>query len=281
MSKKIALYPGCLVLYRFPEYEKSATKVLEFLGYKVEGLRKVVCCGSYLEGITPNWIKFGAYTLALAQKEDMELVTLCGGCKNTFQRIQNTLFSQPGIRMEVNNDLKQLGLSMPEKYIQVKHLIQILYEKKTELSKNITLPINRKAALVHPCQVYRPSKQLSFDDPIQPSSMRDIMQITGATIVSYKEEYTCCGASLYQTNPGLAFQIAKDRFSSIQVNKAAIMVTACGNCHFLLQRLQNMYCDYKFPVLFLPQVIGFSLGIPSQELHIHKSLIKELFANAI
>ena len=99
---KIAIYPGCMVLARFQEYELASRRVLEQLGYEIVELGEFCCCGaSLLPGVTDNWVNLAAYTLALAEKVGANIVTLCGNCTNNFKRVNLYLEGNPKVRDEI------------------------------------------------------------------------------------------------------------------------------------------------------------------------------------
>lgn len=271
---KVALYPGCLILYRFPEYEISARKLLESLGYEVIALSQTLCCGSYLEGINPHWYHFTAYNLALAEKQHVPLITLCGGCANTFKRVQNRLFNDPGLLDEINQKLKSYDLKVSQP-IKVQHIIQQCIEDQEKIKQNISQPLSYKVAPVYPCQVYRPGTLMNFDNPLKPHSLDDLIQLTGATPQSYPSIHECCGSSLYQIQPDAAFSLGQRRIHDVLNTEADLLMTACGNCHLLLNRLQAQYNPRTpLPVIFLTQLLGLSFGLRPSELHLSRSQLK-------
>ena len=67
-SKKILLFPGCVALYRFVDYEVAARKVLEALGLEVLSPGTALCCGAFLEGRHPHWMRYSAFILPGAKR---------------------------------------------------------------------------------------------------------------------------------------------------------------------------------------------------------------------
>ncbi|WP_338833248.1 8-methylmenaquinol:fumarate reductase membrane anchor subunit [Moorella humiferrea] len=281
MSETIILYPGCLVSYRFPEYEAAAKLLLQHLGYHVTSLPHALCCGSFLEGSTPNWINYTAYNLALAAKMQSPLVTLCGGCTNAFKRVQHMLLAEPQLLGLVNTRLARLNLKL-EPVVPVQHLIQILLARHRDLEEMVTRFLPFKVAPVYPCQVFRPGNIMNFDHPLRPNSLAQLITLTGATAQNYSQEYQCCGSSLYMINPEIAFTMGKMKIESMIASGADLAITACGNCHLLLQRLQSMYHHgIPFPVIFLPQLIGLALGWSPGRMGIANPQLRRLLTNVI
>jgi heterodisulfide reductase subunit B len=281
LKRKAALYPGCLVLYRFPEYEASAKQVLNRLGFEITTLPQAICCGSYLEGISPNWIYFASYNLAMAEREKLSLITLCGGCTNTFLRVQRIFENDPGILFKINKKLAQFNLKITSP-ILVQHLIQVLYNHREELARLQVRLLPFKIAPTYPCQVYRPGSVMNFDHPLKPQSVETLISITGAIPQHYSKEYECCGSSLYFSNPEAALLMGKNKIQSILKTGADMALTACGNCHLLLDRMQPYYApDASLPVIFLSQLIGLSLGLDPSDLHLKTPRLKRMIKNAI
>ncbi|MEA4901585.1 CoB--CoM heterodisulfide reductase iron-sulfur subunit B family protein [Desulfitobacterium sp.] len=280
LKKKVAIYPGCLILYRFPEYESSAKQLLQLCGYEITFLPQALCCGSYLEGINPNWFNFTAYNLALAEKENVSLITLCGGCTNTFYRVQQMFREKPEMLHQVNLKLAEFDLKLTQT-IEVQHLIKVLYEQQASLKMLKLRSLNLKVAPVYPCQVYRPGSIMHFDHPLKPKSLSALISITGATPIHYPQEHECCGSSLYLSKPEMAFQIGKQRIENLKEREADVAVTACGNCHLLLQRFQSQYISgTPLPIIFFSQLIGLALGLEPAQLHITNPSLRRMIKNA-
>lgn len=273
--KRVTLFPGCLILYRFPEYESSALKVLKLLGYESKILSKTLCCGAYLEGLNANWFNFTVYNLALAEKSHAPVITLCGGCTNTFKRVQDRLESDPEFFKAANCKLEPLGLKISHQ-IEVKHIIQLLMEHEDDIKNQIIQPLSCKVAPVYPCQVYRPSSLIkNFDDPLKPHSLESLIALTGATTQMYSSIYECCSSSLYLNQPEASMSLGKRRIDEAHASEADFLLTACGNCHLLLNRLQSQYnSKLPLPVLFLTQFLGLSFGLSASEINLPHSILK-------
>lgn len=102
------IYPGCLNLYRFPEYEYSAVKVLKILGINAKSLPDSVCCGSFMEGQSENWEYLAAYNLSLAEKHGRGVITLCGGCTSSFLRIKKKCLDNGEFKHKLNKKLDKM-----------------------------------------------------------------------------------------------------------------------------------------------------------------------------
>ena len=89
---KYAFYQGCLIPYRIPYYETSARKILTEIGIELVDL-DFGCCGSQiLESRNHGlWLAVAARNIALAEKHDLDILTLCGSCTSTLSRVKRLL----------------------------------------------------------------------------------------------------------------------------------------------------------------------------------------------
>ncbi len=265
---KLAFYPGCLVLQRMPEYELATRAVLRELGIELEIVQQAACCGAPVaESFTADWVYLAAYNLALVERMGYgTVVTVCGGCTNTLTRAACAL-QDPDVRAEANRRLETLGLSVTRQ-VEVKHLVRLLAEREEDLRARTVCPLSLRVALTNPCQVFRPGDVMGFDDPVEPQSVRRLVELTGAEVIEYGGEDECCGATLYLAEPDLALAAGRRKLEATQ--GADLLLHSCGNCQLLLRRFQRMIVrdapGLRKQALFLPQLVGLALGLPEEEL---------------
>lgn len=296
MRSSLPFYPGCLVLQRMPEYEAATRAVLRALGTELEVVQQAVCCGSPIaESFTADWVYLAAYNLALVERMGHgTVVTVCGGCTNTLTRAARAL-QDPGVRTEANRRLEPLGLSVTGQ-VEVKHLVRLLAEREDGLRARIVRPLSLRqaqgrpvrVALTNPCQVFRPGDVMGFggvysersrkaqprgdDDPMEPQSLRRLVELTGAEVVEYGGEDECCGATLYLADPALSLAAGRRKLEAVR--EADLLLHGCGNCQLLLRRFQQLIVrdepGLRKRALLLPQLIGLALGLPEEELGLRK-----------
>ena len=273
------LYPGCLVCYRFPEYEISSIIVLNTLNVQTHLLEKSVCCGSFLQGESEDWLYMTAYNLALAEAKHMDIITLCGGCTNVFRRFQHQCGQEPKWMERVNERLYPMGLEF-HNTVHVCHILEYLYQQIDTLAETIKNKITFKAAMVNPCQVFRPQEIMKVDNLDDPQMMRRLCSLAGSEIISYSQENQCCGSSVSLADKELGNRIANKRLVELEEHQVDVMITACGNCQLLLDRLQKEYYTGKpIPGLFLPQLLGLAMGISAEALKIRSPQVRRLLKN--
>ncbi|MDD3890281.1 MAG: heterodisulfide reductase-related iron-sulfur binding cluster [Syntrophomonadaceae bacterium] len=277
--KNMALFPGCLVLSLFPEYELASKKILALLDIQTHTLPETICCGSVLQSVNSNWIYAAAYDLALAERSGMEIITLCGGCTNSFKRLQWMCRSNPLLLDEINEVLAQVGLSF-HNTVHVSHILEILFERKETLRRQCCKSLPLRVAVMTPCQVFRPANVMHFDDSDHPRVMQNLISSTVAEVVSYSMEDDCCGSSLSMSQESVAFRVGQVRLEELEKKKTDMIITACGNCHLLLQNMQSAYYQGRpIPCLFLPQLLGVAMGFSSKEMMISHPSVRSLIEN--
>jgi len=259
-----------------PQYEKAAKRVLRELDIHLEDIPRAACCGAPLESFTEAWPCLAAYNLSLAERMGLDILTLCGNCTNTLLRARRALIDT-SLRHQANDRLHKIGLHVEGKST-VKHLVRVLSEDLETLRGRIKTRLSRKVALTHPCQAFRPHEILRFDDPLKPQAMREIVDLTGAEVITYKGEYDCCGSSLYLADEELALEAGQRKLGSAA--EADVLIDACGNCQLLLERFQahmrQRTAGRRMPVLTLPQLLGLAMDIDPAELGIGPAMFRKL-----
>jgi heterodisulfide reductase subunit B len=273
---ELAFYPGCLVLQRMPEYEAATRAVLRGLGIELEMVQQAACCGAPVaESFTADWVYLAAYNLALVERMGHDtVVTVCGSCTNALTRAARAL-QDPDVRAEANRRLKPSGLSVTGR-VEVKHLMRLLAEREDELRALIVRPLSLRVALTNPCQVLRPGDVMGFgeaqpegfDHPMEPQSLRRLVELTGAQVVEYGGEDECCGATLYLADQKLSLAAGRRKLEAAQ--GADVLLHGCGNCQLLLRHFQHMIIrdepGLRRQSLVLPQLIGLAMGLSEGEL---------------
>jgi len=264
------LFSGCLILTHFQAYELAAKSVLPHVGIELADMEEFTCCGSTIfPSFSEEWIYLTAYNLALAESQGFDIVTLCGSCTRTLKLASRTLADDDDLRVKVNKRLSELGLRF-EGQVKISHIIEVLAERMPAIAAEVRNPLDLNVALSHPCNVVRPSELMQFDDPWQPQKMREIVKLTGATVVDYPLEYECCGSTLSLSQELQALEAAKAKLRSALEAGAERLIVSCGNCYLSLagnqQKIRQTDPEIDLPLLFLPQLLGLAFGIPEKEL---------------
>ncbi|MDD3363993.1 MAG: heterodisulfide reductase-related iron-sulfur binding cluster [Syntrophomonas sp.] len=279
MTKEKVLFAGCLITYRFPEYELSSKVVLEALHIETHILPELMCCGQVLQGVNPNWIYMTAYNLALVEQRDMDIITLCGGCTNTFKHVQSMCNQNPRVMDDINQVLTRVGVQF-HNTVKTQHLLEVLNNQTDNIMACLKKVIPLKTAIMNPCQVFRPASVMNFDDSKHPKVMENLLGPVVSDIIPYSFQDNCCGASLSMSNLAEAYQVGRARLEELEDKDVDLIVTACGNCHLLLHCMQGEYYrGRRIPCLFIPQLLGLAMGFSTQDVMINDPHIRSMVTN--
>jgi len=78
---------------------------------------------------------------------------------------------------------------------------------------------------------------MNFDDPEDPSSLDELVNLTGSVGVDYPGKLDCCTAPLLtlRRRNELAVSIAREKLSTVK-RYADIMVTVCPFCYLMYEQ---------------------------------------------
>lgn len=276
-EKKYALYLGCTIPTKDFSYEASFRKVFSKLGIKLVDMEGYICCGYPLE--TPlahdTWLAMSAYNISLAEEMDLDMMVPCNGCFGALKRANTVLKENEGDRKRINSVLKELGKEFKGK-IQIKHLIEVLYSQKDEISKHIKKPLKIMAAAHLGCHAVKPSEIMKISNP---HILDEMIEITGATSIDYITKEKCCGNVLRGLEDKLSLEMTREKLVELKDTEADCIVTVCPACRIQYDlgqmEIRSRYKeDYGIPVLQYPQLLGLAMGISPDELGISFHKVK-------
>ncbi|MFW9908169.1 MAG: CoB--CoM heterodisulfide reductase iron-sulfur subunit B family protein [Candidatus Thorarchaeota archaeon] len=272
--REILLYRGCTTPVRLPAYEASTIAVLEKLGVKAIEFNDTNCCGAqYVESLSKHaYAAMSGRILALAEKEGLDILALCGACSGSLKINKHLLDSDIHLRDEVNSLLEDEGLKYSGK-VKVRHLLQVLNE-------DIGLPTIERAivrkckgvrlAAHYGCHVTRPVEIVQVDDPERPSILDRLIEVAGGVAVDYVGKTHCCGGPMLAMDESLATEIGFNKIQNVASAKAEGIVTACVFCDIQLTQVQfgKPLRVSRLPIMPISQLLGFALGIDDDVLGI-------------
>jgi heterodisulfide reductase subunit B len=270
-----ALFLGCTIPARQPNYELSARKALKNLGVELIDLEGMTCCGPPpLRSIDfEASLAIAAYNIALAEEADLNVVTLCTGCFESLAMTNTLLKENPRIKARVNKILSNAGKEL-EGSIEVKHYLQVLMNDVgiDRLKKSVTRPLDKlRVAAFSGCHLIRPSELLRFDDPERPSVLDTLVEALGANSVPYRNKLRCCGGLLRGYADDIALAIARDKIAGATEADADCIATVCPFCFLTLDFGQAMIKstykeEYNMPIIHYAELLSLSLGVEPKEL---------------
>jgi heterodisulfide reductase subunit B len=280
---KYLVFLGCITPYRFSSYELSARKVLEKLGVELVENPEFNCCGFPMSSINQDLMwALAARNLCLAEKQNLNILTLCNGCFSTLNETNRALTEDKKLKDTVNGYLKDSDLEF-KGAIEVKHLVHVLsedvgFEKiKDSVKKPLT---NIRVAQHSGCHIVRPAKYVYHgDDSENPTLLKNLIRITGAQCLDYVDEAECCGNPIIGVNEAIPFRIAKEKLEHIRAVGAQALITVCPYCHAMYDlnqpRIEQISNErFGIPVLHYTQLLGLAMGFTPEDLALNDLRVK-------
>ncbi|RJP47001.1 MAG: disulfide reductase [Desulfobacteraceae bacterium] len=271
---KFALFLGCNIPARVPQYELSARAVLARLEVELTDIRQFNCCGYPLRNTDQKTaLLFAAHNLALAQQEELDILTLCQCCFGTLKKAAHLLAADARLRNEVNAFLQKENLQY-DGNTEVKHLLSVLHKDIGEAAIKETLQASFKdlnIAAHYGCHALRPSDIMQFDDPVAPSLVDKLVALTGAKNIEWSQKLECCGAPMTGVNDDLSMRLTAAKLANAKNAGAAYLSVACPWCQLQFDVVQKQMeaegrSDADLPSILYPQLLGLAMGIPGEKL---------------
>jgi succinate dehydrogenase / fumarate reductase, cytochrome b subunit len=281
MSLKYALYPGCAAKGATPELYHSTMAIIGRLGIEVVELQAASCCGAGVisEADPDVALALNARTFAQAEALGLDVMTICGTCQGVMGAASKRL-KEPATRERINQMLTPEGITY-RGTVHVKHLLWIVVREVGlhRLREQIRIPLSDfKIAPFYGCYILRPSWDLGFDDPENPTSLEKVIQTVGGESVAYAGRTKCCGFPIILEKEAIAVAMAGQNMKEAKDEGADFMVTPCPLCHMSLDIYQDragqaVNTSLNLPILHLPQLLGLAMGIPAKDLGMSRHLI--------
>lgn len=257
---EFSYFPGCTLKTKGKQLDIYGRKAAEALGFTLEELPQWQCCGAvYPQARDEIATRLSSVrALAGAQEQGKDLVTLCSACHHVLKRVNCDMQNDAEMAERVQNYLK---LDVPYTgQTNVRHYLEVLRDciGFEELKKKVTHPLTgRKIGAYYGCLLLRPSKELGFDDPENPTILEDFIRAIGAEPVVYARRNECCGG--YTTVEGTDY--ARKQVDKIMENARAqgaeLLITACPLCMYNLR--QN--ATDGLPVYYFTELLAEALGV--------------------
>ncbi|SUZ61120.1 uncharacterized protein METZ01_LOCUS13974, partial [marine metagenome] len=261
----------------------STMKSAEGLGIEFIEMKSAACCGAGVVSEKNPLLAdaLNARSIAIAEEQDLDLVTICSTCQGILKKTENHVDSDPVYKEKVNNVLEEGGHHYAGGKIKIQHFANVLgtEEGLKLLRDKVKRPLTGlKTAAFYGCYVLRPSGLSLYEDPDNPTGMEEIFEILGATPVYYDSRTKCCGFPIIMMNKNASHDMAGNALIDAIDSGADCVVTGCPLCHLSLDayqpeidRMNKKGCS--IPILHLPQLVALALGYSPQELGMDKHII--------
>ena len=279
-----AFFWGCQIPARFPFLEKSTRLVLDALRVRYRDIDGFTCCppSIAIENLGNKiWLAAAVRNLAVAERNDLDLLTVCNGCYSTLKRASSILRSNKSLKTEMNEKLSKFGLSYDGR-TEVKHLIEVLYDEVSPdaIRRKVKKPFFRMNIAAHyGCDLLRPSTHIRFDDPMNPTKFDQLIEATGAKSIDYETKMMCCGGMLSEmSDEREALLAAKKKLDELSSVKADAICVCCPSCFIQYDARQTLLRasgeDFNVPVIYYTELLCMAMGVPPGEVGVTKHAVK-------
>jgi heterodisulfide reductase subunit B len=282
---KYALFLGCTIPIRGQNYEMSAREVAKKLDIDLVDIADFSCCGFPVKSSNAETsLIFAARNLAVASKKGEDICTLCNACTSVLTEANKELSENKELREKVNKELNKIGLEF-KPGVKIKHFSRILYEDIgiEKIQKKIKKNLDKLSMSIHyGCHYLRPRELYDgFDDAENPSTVENLVAVTGVAVIDYKNKLECCGGAILGVEEGIALKMAKDKLDNVTKNKVDALVTICPFCSIMYEdnqkKIESKFnVEYNLPVLYYPQVLGLALGVDPKQLGFRLNKVKTI-----
>jgi heterodisulfide reductase subunit B len=158
--------------------------------------------------------------------------------------------------------------------ITVKHFVHVLAQDVgfEKIKDTVQKPLTQLRVAQHSgCHIVRPRKVVGFDDPENPTTLKNLIKLTGAKCLDYIDETECCGNPISGINSEIPLQLAREKLDHIREVGAQAMITVCPFCHMMYDlhqsRIERKFNEkFRIPVLHYSQLLGLAMGMSPDEL---------------
>lgn len=256
-------FPGCTLKTKGKQLDAYGRRAAKALGFELRELDEWQCCGAVYpmarDEIATRLSSVRALSASAERGEP--LVTLCSACHHVIKRVNGDMQRDADMRWKVQNYLQ---LDTPyEGQTEVLHYLEVLRDKIgfDELAKKVTNPLaGRKIGAYYGCLLLRPSKELGFDDPENPTILEDFIRAIGAEPVVYAMRNECCGGYTTVDNRAYAAKQAQKIVDNARACGADTLITACPLCMYNLR--ENT--DQSVPVSYFTELLAEALGVKEE-----------------
>jgi heterodisulfide reductase subunit B len=276
---KYGYYPGCSLKVTAFEYDKSLTRIFNYLGAQLLEAPDWPCCGASAAHSTSEGasISLPLKILSLYEKEGIkDVVVPCAACFSRFKTAVYEIEEDPEKKEHYNT---LIGYDY-KNTVAIKHPIEVLLKdfKKKELESKVVKRLDGlKLVCYYGCLLVRPPKVMKFDECEYPMMMDKLVETTGAKALDWCYKTDCCGVSFSLSRTDIVVKLTNDILTEAMDVGADAVVVACPLCHANLDARQKdiekeLNKKLEIPVLYFSQILGLAYGMSPKELGIPSHL---------
>jgi len=279
------MFEGCTIGNRIPFIEAASRKVFDKVG--IETSQAPFSCCPDPTGMksfdNDAWLAVGARNLCLAESEGKDIISLCNGCANTLRGVQHQLKHNSLRKDKINAELAKIGKEYKGS-VDIKHFVDVLKDNLDKVKGAITKPLSGLKIACHPgCHYMRPAEWMESDDPMHPTTLKELADASGGTVVDYDEEVLCCGSAVTNAYEEHGFANLKTKMDSIKKSGADVIAVNCPACYQQFDTRQRdlskaYETEYDIPVLYITELYALAMGFSPDELGLkfHRTRMKSV-----
>jgi heterodisulfide reductase subunit B len=160
--------------------------------------------------------------------------------------------------------------------LEPKHVVQALYLDMglDHIKDNIRYNFSDlKVAVHYGCHIVKPSDKRPWDGEYEaPTFLDEIVELTGAKSINYKDKFMCCGAggAVRTAVKEVAADFTREKLTNMRDAGVDVIIDCCPFCHLQLDlgqmEVNNIFGDtigepFKIPVIYITQLLGLAMGI--------------------
>ena len=277
---KVAYYPGCATHGLSKDVDIATRKIAEVLGLELVEVPDWNCCGGGFLDEYDEIAHTGLNLRNLIKVEGLgleKMVTPCSVCLHSHRLAVYKYNEDERLRKDVNRRLKSASLQYSNK-AKAEHIVWVLLRDigVENLKKHVKKPLTGlKVAAYYGCQMLRPEQIMGFEKAYKPSSLERLIEVTGATPISFPEATSCCGFPLMGSNPKAGLKMAYNILKAAKDRGADILVHPCSLCHLQMDATQykikaEFNISWVLPAIYITQLLGIAFGFTPEELGLSK-----------
>lgn len=261
-------------------YELSLREVFPHLDIDLVDVEGYSCCGEPMKSVNQLLTLYlSARNLAIAEKQNLDLYIPCAMCHLALSECQHILKTNQELYKKINEKLAAEDLHYKGSH-KIIHTVDLLYDHIgiDNIKKKVKKPLtNLKLATHYGCHLIRPKDIGRPVDSENPQKMEKILEALGAKTNIYPQKLDCCGALLLINLPESALTKTGQKLQAIQAQGFDAVIDVCPWCHKMFDSRQTkagetVAAKLELPSLYLTQIIGIALDIPTDKLGLNLNL---------
>jgi heterodisulfide reductase subunit B2 len=276
---KYAYFPGCSAESTARDMNSSTYAIARALGLDFEEPKGWTCCGATAGHQSDSLLaaSLPAANLSKVQDMNLDMVVNCAACFNRMKAANHEITTH----VDVRNDVRDALGKDYDGTVKVRHLLEVLLEDVglPAITKSLKRTMKGlKVACYYGCLLIRPTEILKFDDAENPKSLDRLVTAMGGTSLEWPCKVDCCGGSLSLSRTDVVLKLTDAILEMAVRSGADCIAVSCPMCQINLDVRQKdinkeMGRNYRMPVIYITQLLGFCLGLDPSELGFEKLMV--------